>query len=447
MRDIIFADSAIYIDHITNTYWDWKKLWKTAKDQASLIPIDDIDNKIVGISGENGIETLLGILSIFSNNGIPAPFPPGYQDNTYNQCMKHLGAVAWREGEKWKSLGNGLRHVDGFDLVVHSSGSTGTPKPLAISLSSMIKNSSDFSKAMQIDKNDIHIGVFSQCYMSGLYNQTLLPMFLGCKTIGIPTTTPKTLHILLDALSKHNPTVLWINPLIARSLANLRSIPETAFSSLRFAISCTAHLPELDKRLFEERFKIPLLQSYGLCETLINTVERCDSSTIKNTVGAPIGCKDDIIIDHNGQIVVENGAIFCGSLESIPTKPIKPFHNYATGDLGYFDSKGNLIITGRLSEVINRNGVKISPEHIEGVINRLPGVVESAVIGFENNIHGIRVVAWVVALKKDASVLHSELRSKLLAVEQPHEIRMINNLPRTANGKLNKPKLRQLYNC
>ncbi len=445
-KDVVFPSSSVYIDHVTNTSWSWEDLYKKSKRRILSIPVKNFDNKIVGISGDNGIETLLDILSVLFNNGIPAPFPPGYKDNTYNQCMKNLKAAAWKENKKWKSTENGLKHVDGFDFVVHSSGSTGVPKPLAITLSSMARNSLDFSKMLEIDNRDIHIGGFSQCYMSGLYNQTLLPMLLGCKTIGVPTTTPKTLHILLDAIKKYRPSVLWINPLIARSLANLRSIPEDLFVSFRFAISCTAHLSNSDKELFEKRFKVPLLESYGLCETLINTVEKRGISTKKNTAGCPIGQKNEIIIDDDGQIAVQNGSVFCGVLDPIPLEPVKSLENYKTGDLGYFNKDGNLVITGRLSEVINRNGIKISPEYIESVINSIEGVSESSIIGFKDDIHDVRIVALIASAEKEASMLHSILREKLTIVERPHEIIVVGSLPKIANGKLDRRLLYKMYN-
>jgi acyl-coenzyme A synthetase/AMP-(fatty) acid ligase len=403
-----------------------------------------LDRRVVGIQGDNGGEILLRILSVMAIGGLPAPFPPDIPEEVVQQCLRRLDArLHWRQGESWQFLGGEQRHLGDFDLVLHSSGSTGEPKPLAIRLEAMRRNALDVAELLNLTANDVHLGTFSHCYMSGFYNATILPLVTGGTTIAAPQATPLSIAGILDAVQSYQPTVLWLSPLIARALVTLRGISSESLANIRFAISCTAPLPGTTKAAFEEKFSRPILQSYGLCETLINTIED-PNVQVEGSVGQIVGPENAVVCDEIGQILVANGALFAGYLgdnELLLSRSETGPH--ATGDLGYIDARGNLFVTGRLSEVLNLDGIKISPEAIESIINSCDGILESAVIQVADNDERPHLLALV---NGDSAAI-SDLPIYMLTAAPPHlqprEYRAVGCIPLTENGKINRRKLRQ----
>ena len=223
-------------------------------------------------------------------------------------------------------------------------------------------------------------------------------------------------------------------------LSAIRGVTTEALSGLRYAISCTAPLHESIKEQFEDRFGIPVLQSYGLCETLITTIED-PGHPAPNSAGKAVGKAGAVSISRNGEIVISNGAHFAGYLDG--NEQVKIVEPYRTGDTGHLDDSQNLHITGRLSEVINVNGVKFSPETVESAINDLPGVTERAVVGYEASSHQTKIAAMVVGESVEAIYILENLRKRLSSEQIPHEIKPVDSLPKTANGKIDRVALRR----
>lgn len=430
-------------DHEPDQALAWPEVIEAARARLPSIPIANGRRQVFGIQADNGLDTLLTVFSVLQAGGLPAPFAVGTPPASVEHCLARLNAAALWNGEEWKTLGGTRRYPPGFELIMHSSGSTGIPKPLAIRLEAMQTNARDVAAALRLGQEDCHLGTMSHCYMSGLYNATLLPLFTGARSVSAPLASPANLGTLLAALERHRPTVLWLSPLIARMLVSLRSVNAECLSGIRLALSCTAPLPPKTKADFETRFGIPLLQSYGLCETLIATMED-PFAPMPGSVGRPIGPRGSVRLDADGQIVIDNHAHFAGYLDT-PSLPesLAVVAPYATGDVGYFDGAGNLWVTGRLSETINRDGIKISPEIIEAALNAIPGVVDSAVVGLPTADSGDRVIAMVVAPPAMIATLHIELARCLPPVQRPHELRAVAAIPRTATGKIDRPALRR----
>lgn len=428
-----------------NEFLSWAAIALRAQELARGVPVTAGRRVAFGVQGPNGLATVLQIFAIFQAGGVPVPFALGTPHATVKECLERLGAAAIWDGGGWHLLAPGKSQPQGFDLIMHSSGSTGIPKPLAIRLEAMRVNALDVASALGLSTDDVHLGTMSQCYMSGFYNATMLPLFLGARTVSAPVATPGSMEALLAGLRRHRPTVLWLSPMIARMLISLRAVAQSDLSSVRLAISCTAPLPPRIKAEFEERFGVPLLQSYGLCETLITTVET-PGQPRPGGVGKPVGKPGGVILDTDGQIVISNGAHFFGYLDAVADGAhLATVDPYATGDTGYFDPDGNLFVSGRLSETINVDGIKISPEIIEAALNAVPGVSDSAVLGIDDGRGITRLVALAVANESAMAALHQSLAERLPIVQRPKEIRQVGTIPRTANGKIDRMALRRIY--
>jgi acyl-coenzyme A synthetase/AMP-(fatty) acid ligase len=421
----------------------WAEFLARAGQWAAAQP-PFLPRRAYGIQAANGVDTLAAICGVFLAGGVPALFPPGMAEDQVQACLSRVQAAAlYRPAAGWLELGPGGEIPRPVDIIMHSSGSTGVPKSIGIRLEAMRENALDVGKALGLGPDDTHLGVMSQCYMSGLYNAFALPLVLGGAALSGPVVSPLNAGFLLDALVRRKPTVLWCSPLLVRLFARSKAAPVEAFASLRMVISCTAPLPAEDKDAFEARFGRPVLQSYGLCETLILTVED-PADPGPGTVGKPVGRPGDLVLDSEGQLVAANRALLAGYLEEGLRLSLAGLTSYSTGDLGRFDGQGNLHVLGRVTETINRDGVKFSPGEVEAQVLAVPGVGDCAVIGVPDSGLGVRVVAWVVARDVREETLHEHLRRVLPAVKCPHEVRFVPDLPRTANAKVDRVALRAM---
>ena len=443
LSSLAIPGSASLIDHANEpaALRSWADVRRAAAALAVELP-GDPERRVYAVQAANGISTLECILSILSAKGIPVPLPPGMAQAERDDCLDLLGATAlWTEEAGWVPLGGARRYPEGFELVMHSSGSTGRVKPLAIRLDAIWQNARDVATALNLSANDRHLGTMSQCYMSGLYNSTFLPWVTGAQAISLPIITPLTSAALHRALLRHRPTVVWLSPLIARMLVRLRGFPSDCFESVRFVIACTAPLSIDIKTAFEERFDCPLLQSYGLCETLITTLESPEAPA-PGTVGRPVGSNEPVRCDDQDQIVVANGALFAGYLDAEPERTHRAqLSDFETGDIGSFDDAGNLIIEGRLSEIINRNGVKFSPDCVESVIAALDPIEDCALLGYPNSTLGTRLVVCVVGREDAWAEIENAVQNCLPPVQRPHDVIFVPTIPRTPSGKIDRPAL------
>ena len=419
---------------------NWTALIEAADRLAAHVPIAAA-RQAVGVRAENGIDAIVTILAIIRAGGVPAPFAPAVAAPVAAACLERLGATAeWTTSDGWRRLpGTGVM-PEGFELVMHTSGSTGLPKPIAIRLAAMRDNARDVAAALGLGAGDVHLGTMSYCYMSGLYNATVLPAVTGARTVFGTITGPATLEGFVAAIQRHRPTVIWANPLVAGMLIRLRGVPDSLFQGVRYVISCTAPLPLATKTAFEARFGVPLLQSYGLSETLITTVED-PAAPGPGTSGKPVGQKGAVRIRSDGVVVIANSGMCAGYLFPFPeAKRVEALMSFETEDLGEFDAGGNLVITGRTSETIHRHGIKLSPERIERAILEDQKIAECAVVNFARDDRNL-VVAWVAGRDATPDSVFAHLRARLEPQERPDIIEFINDFPRTQSGKIDRKTL------
>lgn len=436
--------TAGFVDPASGQVLDWSAIRTEVAARAARLPTwATRPRAVVGVCGQNGVDTLATVFAIIEAGGVPAPFPPATSEQTRLQCLDALGASAsWTSWGGWTNLAGDASMSTGFDIVMHTSGSTARPKPMAIRLDAMVRNARDVASILNLGPDDVHLGTMSHCYMSGLYNATVLPFVVGARTIPGPIIGIAQLSGFVESIRRDRPTVVWLNPLVCNMLVRLASVPSDLFQGVRHLVSCTAPLGATTKEAFELKFSVQVLQSYGLSETLITTVETPDAPA-PGTVGRPVGHRGAVRISEDGEIIVANGAHFCGYLDPMPSSPsLSPPSEFATGDLGRFDANGNLVVEGRIGGVINRGGVKISNAIIEAAFSGYRGIDEVAVVGRPSGDQGDEIVAFVVAEHVDQGALFALLVKRLDRHQVPDRVIVVGELPRTPNGKIDLKQLR-----
>ncbi|MGC1489132.1 MAG: acyl-CoA synthetase, partial [Albidovulum sp.] len=346
-----------------------------------------------------------------------------------------------------------------------TGGTTGMPKVAQHQYSGMIYNGWQGATFL-FDEKDVLI-----CPLPLFHVLAAYPVFMSCIASGA--------HIVLPTPAGYRGDGVFDNfwKLIERwqvsflitvptAIAALMQRPVDAdVSSLKSAISGSAALPvELFKR-FEAATGVQILEGYGLTEaTCLVSLNPPAGEKRIGSVGIPLPYSDVQIlhvnahgmvtkecgIDEVGEICVSNPGVFAGSTytEADKNKGLFAGNRYLrTGDLGRIDADGYLWITGRAKDLIIRGGHNIDPAEIEETMVRHPAVAFAGAIGQPDSFAG-ELPCVYVELTRDAAVTAEELMA--FASEHIHEraaipkhIEILDELPKTAVGKIFKPDLRK----
>ncbi len=228
--------------------------------------------------------------------------------------------------------------------------------------------------------------------------------------------------------------------------------------SLRYIRADGMSLPARLKDAMEALFGVPVVQLYASTETGIVAMCGLERANCKpGTVGKPFHSEVRIVdeergavaIGQIGEIIVRGASVFNG-YERNPAANADAFRDgwYHTGDVGCFDPDGDLSITGRIKEIINRGGQKVSPAEVERVIETHPAVSEAAVFGIWDESMGEEIAAAIIA--RDSQPLSiNDLRlfmgTFLAEYKIPRHILFVDELPRTSLGKIERYKLTERY--
>jgi malonyl-CoA/methylmalonyl-CoA synthetase len=228
---------------------------------------------------------------------------------------------------------------------------------------------------------------------------------------------------------------------------------------MRLFVSGSAPLLAETHHAFETLTGHAILERYGMTETNMNTSNPYDGDRIAGTVGFPLPGVSIRIADPDtgkelpqgeiGVIEVKGPNVFSGYWR-MPEKTSSEFRKdgfFITGDLGTIDARGYISIVGRAKDLIITGGFNVYPKEVEGEIDELPGVVESAVVGVPHPDLGEGVVAAVVLEKADAldsDAILAALKDRLARFKVPRHVAFVDDLPRNTMGKVQKNILRDL---
>ena len=317
-------------------------------------------NNIIGISEKNGLSVLSKVIYAIQNNMIPALITPDYEKPFILNAFKKIGASqAFINNYNYK-LPKVTWEKKNFNIIMHSSGSTGVPEALAIAFSSFKENTKQVSNFLNLNNKDIHLGTFSFCYMSGFYNAFLLPILSKGTPIISEQFSIFKIKKFLNTIQNYKPSIIWTSPYVINALISFSEIKKKNFSSIKYFVSCTASLSKELKYRFEKKFDLPVLQSYGLCETLINTIQDINLKNKDSSVGKNIGRKDSIKVNSRKIIIISNNCLYKGIIEGVNKlhpKNLKK-NSFYTNDLSFFNKNNNVHISGRQNNVINLDGKK-----------------------------------------------------------------------------------------
>jgi len=272
-------------------------------------------------------------------------------------------------------------------LITFTSGSTGKPKGVIHSFKSIAMSALAFNEKFNFNQKNIFYHNLPMTYMAGILNLIFLPFLCNSKIVIGPRFSISEVNTFWKPPINHKVNTFWFIPTIISLLLRLdRGNSWQTYSKKQSIIGCvgTAPLFENQKQAFEKKYNIPLYESYGLSETLFVTTSYPNHNNL-NTPGTPLKSVS-LDFSEEKEILIKTPWISLG-YHNQPKTSMNDCY-FQSGDMGKFDTSGNMKITGRLKNIIIRGGINISPHKIESILSRVAKNAECVIIGEMDNILG-----------------------------------------------------------
>jgi acyl-CoA synthetase (AMP-forming)/AMP-acid ligase II len=441
----------------------------------------------VGIALPNGIPMIVSFLAA-SVAGTAAPLNPGYKEDEFRFYLEDTNArvlllppdgaeearraagdrvpilTVEMDGAGTVSLSGvtGGRPVappaiDDIALILHTSGSTGRPKRVPLTHANLSISAGNVARSYALTPDDVSLCVMPLFHVHGLVASTLATLATG-GTIVVPGKfSPLSFwRVARDYGVTWYSAVPTLHQLLLARAESGAARPAGA-EKLRFIRSCSASLAPQVMHDLEAAFGAPVLEAYGMTEAAhqMSSNPLPPGARLPGSVGRGTDVRISIMdaegrhlpVGERGEVVIQ-GRNVIKEYENNPEANATSFVDgwFRTGDQGVLDANGYLTLVGRLKELINRGGEKISPREIDEVLLAHPAVAEAVCFGVPHATWGEEVAAAVVL--RDA-VTESDLlaycKERLADYKRPKQIHITEAIPRTATGKIQRRVVAQAY--
>lgn len=444
-------------------------------------------NDRVAIVLPNGPEMALAFLSV-SACATSAPLNPAYRSSEFEFYLSDLNAkaliiqsgmdspatsVARSRGipviklspvlkgeagifrlkcdKRQRSVSDGFAQPDDVALILHTSGTTSRPKIVPLAHTNICTSANNIRKTLHLSEDDRCLNVMPLFHIHGLMGAILSSLAAGASIVCTPGFYAPRFFEWMD---EFHPTWYTAVPtmhqaILARSSSNCQSIERCP---LRFIRSSSASLPPQVMAALENKFGAPVIESYGMTEAAHQMTsnplppgER-KAGSVGMAAGPEVAIMDEagnlLSEGEKGEIVIRGDNVMRG-YENNPEANESSFTNgwFRTGDQGYLDTSNYLFITGRLKEIINRAGEKISPREIDEVLMAYPAVMQAVTFAVPHSKLGEDVAAAVVLgenrLATEVSIQEFAAR-RLANFKVPRRILIVSEIPKGPTGKLQR---------
>ena len=338
---------------------------------------------------------------------------------------------------------------DDVALFLHTSGTTSRPKGVPLSHDNIATSAGNIGRWYALVAEDVSFCVMPLFHVHGLVFSTIAVLAAG-GTVVVPEKFSAS--AFWPTVERYRVTVVSAVPTILRTLllrADEDGAPQPGTHALRFIRSSSSALPATEMRRLEARFGVPVIEAYSMTEAAHQMCANpLEGERRPGSVG--VGAFVDVtVLDEAGNELAPGGV---GEVAIRGKNVTKGYHNNAaanaaaftngwfrTGDFGTLDERGYLVLTGRLKELINRGGEKISPVEIDEALISHPGVKEAVAFGVPDEKYGEAVAAALVlhaGITVDEVLAHT--RTRLAAFKVPTTVHVVDEIPKTATGKVQR---------
>jgi oxalate---CoA ligase len=340
-------------------------------------------------------------------------------------------------------------------LILHTSGTTSRPKIVPLTHANIWTSARNIAASLELSANDRALNVMPLFHIHGLIAGLSAPLSRG----GAVFCTPGFNALKFFAeMEEAKPTWYTAVPTMHQTILTRagRHKEIIARHPLRFVRSSSSSLPPTVIGELETAFKCPVIEAYGMTEATHQMASNPLNGIRKpGSVGVPAG-PEIAIMDEAGLLmsrgetgeVVIRGENVTAAYENNPKANGEAFVNgwFRTGDQGVIDADGYLTLTGRLKEIINRGGEKISPREVDEALMDHPAVLQAVAFAVPHPMLGEDVGAAVVlrdGLTATEKELGAFLSERLAAFKTPRKILFLAEIPKGATGKLQRIGLAQ----
>lgn len=424
----------------------------------------------------NGPEMAAAFLSVASV-AVCAPLNPAYGKSEFRFYLSDLDAKALivEQGSEsvaveaaheldvpiihWQSLreDEGAERIadesaaDDVALVLHTSGTTSRPKIVPLTHRNLCRSAENIRRSLGLTPEDRCLNVMPLFHIHGLVGALLSSLAAGASFVATPGFHAARFY---EWIAEYEPSWYTAVPTMHQGILaraeNHRTVVERWRP--RFIRSCSSALAPALMGELERVFRAPVVEAYGMTEAAHQMA--CNplppgqrkAGSVGVATGVEVAIMDDsgalLAAGETGEIVIRGENVTAG-YEANPEANAKAFTNgwFRTGDQGRFDADGYLYLTGRLKEIINRGGEKISPREVDEALLEHPGIAQAVAFAAPHAQLGEEIGAAVV-LREGAALSESEIRgfaaSKLAAFKVPRVVRIVSEIPKGPTGKLQR---------
>ena len=372
----------------------------------------------------------------------------------FNICIR----ANREESADWKQLCDNdgslpnikIDPVNDLAAILYTSGTTGKPKGAMLTHHNLVSNTSSVFQAMKWQAGkEVIVLVLPMFHAFAATVGMLTPLTHGCAFVPVAKFEPDN---LLTIIEKTNSTVFLGVPSMYNVLLNTRDDKCARFRSIKLCVSGGASMPVDILNRFEQKFGVPIYEGDGPTEcSPVTCVNPVGGIRKIGTVGLPVPDVEMKILNEQGvelpvgeigEIAVRGDNVMKGYWQ-LPEATKESFYEdwFLTGDLGNVDEEGYFSILDRKKDMVIVNGMNVYPRIIEEVLYRYDGILEAAVIGQTDELHGEIPVAYVV-LKESVEASSADIRrwcrQHLGSYEVPRKVVFMDTLPKNGAGKIVK---------
>jgi acyl-CoA synthetase (AMP-forming)/AMP-acid ligase II len=425
----------------------------------------------IAIVTRNGPAAALGFLGA-ATAGVAAPLNPAYRRSEFEFALSDLPArvlltdgsapaaieAAAEQGVTVLSLSahftvKGATTTperlapDDIALVLHTSGTTGRPKRVPLTHANLAFSAANIARSLDLRPADRCLNVMPLFHIHGLIGVLLASLHAGSSAICTPGFDA---FKFLGWLEDQQPSWYSAVPTIHQAvLSRSKTRKSDLRHSLRFIRSASSALPPSVLGDLETTFGVPVIEAYGMTEASHQVAANPlpPGERRPGSVGIPAGVEvraftpdgQAVPAGNEGEIGIRGPSVTAGYEDIDPSTFTFPGGWLRTGDQGRVDADGYVWLTGRLKEVINRGGEKISPREVEEVLLSHPSVAEAVVFALAHDTLGEDVGAAVVPAAGISSLDVAGLRSfateRLAAFKVPGKVAIVEQIPLGPTGK------------
>ena len=344
--------------------------------------------------------------------------------------------------------------LDDFTVVLpYSSGTTGLPKGVMLSHRNLVINVDQSIVAADFQPGEVTAAFLPFFHIYGM--TVLMNIHLGGG--GALVTMPRfDLPLFLQISQDHKARRMWVVPPVALALAKHPLVDDYELSALKEVFIAAAPSGPALSDAIAARLGCKALQGYGMTElspvshVVPHSAPRSGAAglTAPNTACRIVDIEtgQDLPAGAEGELWIKGPQVMQGYLNNVKAtaETITPDGWLRTGDIAKFDDDGYMFIKDRLKELIKYKGFQVAPAEIEATLVEMDGIVDAAVVGLPDEEAGELPVAFVVAgdPAPDEAAINAHITARLATYKQLHQIHFVDEIPKSASGKILRRFLR-----